>query len=420
MINIGILGNGTVGKGVVELIDKNRESIKKRTGTDLHISSILVQNLEKHRKNEYFPLITNNNENFFDKDMDIVVEVIGGVHPAYDYIKKALNSKKHVVTANKNVISKHGVELLELAKKQVVSLSFEASVGGGMPIIKMLSDGLTGNNIDSITGILNGTTNFILSKMANENMDYEAALIIAQELGFAEADPSSDVLGQDAARKLAIASSISYGEIVDYEKILTEGITHIDGIDMLCAKELGCTIKLLALSKKDKDKVYAAVRPTILPRGSSLGKIENEFNGVILDGDAVGEIFLSGKVAGSLPTASAVMADILAVAGATNQKVISFGSIEAEIESQYNNKASWLLRIKCRERGKILSAITSGFGKAFIFNNKGKEDDEIIAYVEGENEKFVDAFISNISDENEVINVKKILSLDNIKPSFLN
>lgn len=420
MINIGILGNGTVGKGIVELIDKNKASIKQRTGEELNISAVLVKNLEKHRKYKYFSLITNNYEKFFNSDIDIVVEVIGGIEPAYDYIKTALNLKKHVVTANKNVISKYGVELLRLAQKQGVSLNFEASVGGGMPIIKILGDSLTGNNIDSITGIFNGTTNFILSKMENENMDYVSALKLAQELGFAEADPSSDVLGQDAARKLAIASSISYGETVDWEKINTQGITNIDKIDMNCAKELGCTIKLLALSRKEDDKIYASVRPVILPKANSLAKLENEFNGVVLDGDAVGEIFLSGKGAGKLPTASAVMADILSIVGSSNPKLISLGCGEATIETRYNKNASWLLRVKCVDRISIISSITNSFRKIFIFNNKGKENDEVITFIEGINEKKVDEFINVISLDYNVSIAKKILSLDNLKQSHLN
>lgn len=420
MINIGILGNGTVGKGILELIDRNRNRIKEKTGAELNITSVLVQNLEKHKNHKYFPIITNNYEDFFRNDMDIVVEVIGGVDPAYEYIKRALSLKKHVVTANKNVISKHGVELLGIAEKQGVSLNFEASVGGGMPIIKMLSDSLTGNNIDSITGILNGTTNFILTKMANENMDYGSALKLAQEEGFAEADPSSDVLGLDAARKLAITSSISYGETVDWEKINTQGITNIDEIDMACAKELGCTIKLLALSSKEDGAIYASVRPVIVAKGSSLGKIENEFNGVMLDGDAVGEIFLSGKGAGKLPTASAIMADILSILGSSKQKLVSLGNNEAKIEKLYNKKASWLLRVKCVDRTDIISKVCTKFERIFVFNNKGTDADEVIALIESKNEKQIDDFIDEISLNNGFIFAKKVLSINNSKGGYLN
>lgn len=410
MVKVGILGNGTVGSGVIELIDKNCENIKNRTGRSLGISKVLVQNPKKYKNNKYFSLITNNVEEFFNDEPDIVVEAIGGMNPAYDYIKRALSLKKHVVTANKNVISKHGAELVALAKSHGVALHFEASVGGGMPVIRMLSEGMTGNNINSMAGILNGTTNFILSKMSNEGLSYDLALEAAQQLGFAEADPSADVLGYDAARKLAIASSISYGKNIDFEKISIEGITRIDEIDTMAAHGIGGTIKLLAISSETENGIYAAVRPVIVSKSSSLGKLENEYNGIVLEGDATGEIFLSGKGAGKLPTASAVMADILSIVEGNRHKYVYLGSEEATIETSYDKRASWFIRVKTNRRADVINLIAESFIKLYIFNQKGNDNDEVIALVESKNEQYLDDVFCRKNYE-----YKKILSLVNYK-----
>lgn len=414
MINIGILGNGTVGSGILELIDRNRETLRNQKGFNINVTKVLVKDLEKHKKNKYFSLLTNDSEEFFNNEMDIVVEVMGGVNPAYDYMKKALKLKKHVVTANKDVISKYGVELLKTAREQGVTLNFEASVGGGMPIIKILSESLTGSNIESITGILNGTTNFILSKMYNENIDYANALKTAQELGFAEADPSSDVLGLDAARKLAIASSISYGETLDWEKIKTQGIDCIDETDILCAKKVGGTIKLLAMSKRDKEGIYASVRPVIIPKSSSLGKLENEFNGVALEGDTVGEIFLSGKGAGKLPTASAVLADILSIIESNKRNQISLGQRKACIENEYMKKASWLVRISHPERKNVINEIANTFKNFFLFSSTFISENELIVYVECEDERLLNSWSEKLLDDKKCISVKTTLCLQEL------
>lgn len=400
-MKVGILGNGTVGSGVVELIQRNVNSIQSRTGTQLVVTKVLVKDTNKHRKQSYFPIITGDVEEFFQEDPDIVVEAIGGMSPAYELIKRSLLLKKHVVTANKNVISKHGTELVALAKKQGVALHFEASVGGGMPVIRIVSEGLTGNNMDSITGILNGTTNYILSRMGGEGLSYDAALKAAQQLGFAEADPSSDVLGLDSARKLAITASIAFGNTIDWEKIPTIGITELDELDTYGAKLAAGTIKLLALGRKTQEGLYAGVRPVIVSKGSSLGKLENEFNGVLLTGDATGEIFLSGKGAGKLPTASAVMADILSIISGESPRYIKLGGDEVVLMPKFNERANWMIRIQTREqdRAKVFAQIAGSFRKLHILNQRGRNNDEVTAFVESPSETYLDEVLESMGTE---------------------
>lgn len=413
MTSIGILGNGTVGSGVVELINKNIKKLKERTGEEIRIAKILVRDINKHLEKNDASLLTDKIEELFSEDIDIVVEVMGGIDPAYDYIKKSLNMKKHVVTANKDLIAKYGEELLTLANENQVKLHFEASVGGGIPILKPLSECLAGNEIQSIKGILNGTTNFILSKMFNENMGYSEALRIAQDLGFAEANPESDVMGYDAARKLSILSTISYGQKVDWQDIRTIGITEIDEIDIKCAKEANCNIKLLAISSKEGKGIYASVRPVLVSRGSQIGKVENEFNGISVEGDAVGDMFFYGKGAGKLPTASAVFGDIVDIIENKGKKAVLPSKEKAEVYGFWKRKAQWMLRIKGEDRLGIMCTIGELFSKCHFSNEKGKVGDEVIAFVESESEDVLDSIIEKLYSINSIRTVKKFIKLEN-------
>ncbi len=310
MVNIAILGYGTVGSGVVEVLETNKDSIEQKAGKEINIKYVLDlrdfpgSSIESKLTKDY-------NEILQDKEVDIVVEVMGGTKPAYEFTKKALENGKHVITSNKELVAAHGPELLKIAKKKQVNYLFEASVGGGIPIIRPLNKSLSADEIYEITGILNGTTNYILTKMANEELDFDDVLKEAQDLGFAEANPEADVEGHDACRKIAILSSLAYGNHVDYSNIYTEGITKIRPRDLEYAKDLKFQIKLLATSKKIGNKAYAMVAPMMIPNSHPLANVHGVFNAIFIKGNVIGDIMFYGSGAGKLPTASAVVADIV-------------------------------------------------------------------------------------------------------------
>ena len=274
MINIAVLGYGTVGSGVVEVINTNHESINKRAGDEINIKYVLDLRdfpgdpVEKVLVHDYEVIVN-------DPEVDIVVEVMGGIEPAYTFVKRALEAGKSVSTSNKALVAKHGSELMEIAKAKGINFLFEASCGGGIPIIRALNSSLTADEIDEITGILNGTTNYMLYKMSTENCDFDTVLKEAQAKGYAEADPTADVEGADACRKIAILSSLAYGKFLNYENIYTEGITKITPADMEYAKELGMTIKLLATSRRIGDSFYAMVAPFLVGKESPLYSVND-------------------------------------------------------------------------------------------------------------------------------------------------
>lgn len=311
MVNIAVLGYGTVGSGVVEVINTNHKSINKRAGAEIKIKYVLdlrdfpgdpVQEILVHD----YEIIAN------DPEVDIVVEVMGGIEPAYTFVKRALEAGKSVCTSNKALVAKHGPELMEIARQKDINFLFEASCGGGIPIIRALNSSLTADEIDEITGILNGTTNYMLYKMSTEGSEFDAVLKEAQEKGYAEADPTADVEGYDACRKIAILSSLAYGKFLNYEEIYTEGITKVTPEDMEYAAELGMTVKLLATSRKvGNDSFYAMVAPFLLGKNSPLYSVNGVFNSVFVHGNVLGDAMFYGSGAGKLPTASAVVADVV-------------------------------------------------------------------------------------------------------------
>lgn len=310
MINIAVLGYGTVGSGVVEVINTNHASINKRAGEEINIKYVLdlrdfpgdpIQEKIVHD----YSVISN------DDDIKIVVEVMGGVEPAYTFVKEALLKGKSVATSNKELVAKHGAELLAIAKEKKVNFLFEASVGGGIPIIRPLNNSLTADKIREITGILNGTTNYMLTKMANEGADYDSVLKDAQEKGYAERNPEADVEGYDACRKIAILTSLAFGKQVDYEDIHTEGITKISDIDMKYAKAMESSIKLLGISKKTDGNVYAMVSPRMVGKNHPLYSVNDVFNAIFVNGNVLGDVMFYGSGAGKLPTASAVVSDVV-------------------------------------------------------------------------------------------------------------
>ncbi|WP_446898695.1 homoserine dehydrogenase [Clostridium sp. LBM24168] len=412
MAVIAMLGYGVVGSGVAELILKNRDKFKSRLNEELEISNILVRNVKKHIDNKNKNLLTDNIEDIFRKRVDIVVEAMGGLNPSYEYVKRALKMKKHVVTANKDLIAEYGHELLELANQNGVTIHFEASVGGGIPILKSMNDCLVGNEIKSIESILNGTTNFILSKMNHENMGYRDALKLAQKLGFAEANPESDVKGYDAARKLSILSTIAYNKRIYWKDMKIEGITDIDQEDFKYAKMNGCSIKLLGISRKCKEKVYASVRPVMVKENSVLGRIEDEYNAILVEGDAVGDVLFSGKGAGMFPTASSVFADIADIIMHKNE-TIALNDEKAEVNKDWDSEGRWLLRVNTENRIKIIESITGNFKSSYILSNAVSGDEnEVAAFVKAESECEIDRYIETIMQSGFAKSIKKLLILE--------
>lgn len=315
-LNVALLGLGTVGSGVVKIIEENRQQIKDTLNKDIVIKHILVRDTTKKRpiNISQYHLTEDINEILNDDDIDIVIEVMGGIAPTVDWLRESLKRKKHVITANKDLLAVH-LELLEnLAEQQGVALKFEASVAGGIPIVNAINNGLNANNISKFMGILNGTSNFILSKMTREQTSFEDALAEAQRLGFAEADPTDDVEGIDAARKVVITSYLSFNQVIKLNDVKVKGISKTTLSDINVADKLGYKIKLIGKSTYHHREVNASVEPTLIHKSHQLAAVENEYNAIYVIGDAVGDTMFYGKGAGSLATGSAVVSDLLNVA----------------------------------------------------------------------------------------------------------
>ena len=309
MAKIGILGHGTVGSGVAELLLRNAEIISTRLGEDAKLAKICDLRTFNVKYSSLFT--TDSKDVTQNEDIDIVIECMGGVKLAFEFVSDALRHGKHVVTSNKELIATKGTELLKLAQENNVNLMYEASVGGGIPIINPLRQCLCANNIEKIAGILNGTTNYILTRMKDGYTSFETALKEAMDLGYAEADPSADVKGWDARRKICILSHVAFGAELDDSLVMCEGIESITIEDMLYAKKMNSAIKLLAVAQKNGDKYYAHVSPAIVPASHMIASVEDVFNAILVRGDMVGDVMFYGPGAGSLPTASAVCADIM-------------------------------------------------------------------------------------------------------------
>ena len=324
-VQVGILGFGTVGGGTAKLLLEQRELLRQRTGVDIKLSYICDRNISDSRgfsvPNEI--LTTDLNQLLTDPDLDIFVELIGGIEPARTFILKAIQHGKHVVTANKALISTHGDEIFAEAEKYGVTVGFEASVGGGVPVIKALREGLAANNFHAVMGIMNGTANYILSRMTDEGADFESVLKDAQRLGYAEADPTYDVEGIDTAHKLAILTKLAFGVRVTPDDIYTEGISRLSPIDIQFAAELGYTIKLLAIARSTDAGLDLRVHPTMIPSEHLLAQVKEAYNAFYLIGNAVGKVLMYGLGAGRMPTGSAVVADILDIARAVSAGAVS-------------------------------------------------------------------------------------------------
>ncbi len=368
MIRVGLLGCGTVGGGVVKLLAKNHASITAKTGNEIVITRVLEKDKQKCQQLGLAPeIITDRGEDIINDDsIDIVIELIGGIEPALSFILEAMNKGKHVVTANKDLIAVKGKELFEAAELNQVDFYFEASVGGGIPIVYPLKQSLAGNQIEEVIGILNGTTNYILTKMSQEGRDFHEVLQEAQELGYAEADPTADVGGLDAARKIAILSSIAFNSRVTLDGVYVEGITAITPRDILYARELGFVVKLLAIAKEVDGKIQARVHPALIPMQHPLANVNDVFNAVFVRGDAVGEIMHYGRGAGEMPTASAVVGDVIEIA--RNMAFHTSGRIgctcyyNKEILPIDELRTQYYIRMTVKDRPGVLAGIASVFG----------------------------------------------------------
>lgn len=373
MVKIAILGFGTVGSGVYEVVAKNNRGISKRSGQEIKIQHILdLRDFPGHPLQNRFTKDYDKILN--DDEVEIVVEVMGGLNPAYEYTKRALLAGKHVVTSNKELVATYGAELLNLAKAQNVNYMFEASVGGGIPIIRPLHHCLAGNEIDEIVGILNGTTNYILTQMINEGVSFEDALADAQAKGYAERNPDADVLGYDACRKIAILASLACHKNVDYKLIETEGITEIKLKDVNYVAKIDSVIKLLGIFKIEEDgTVYVRVSPAIINNDHPLANVTGVFNGILVKGNAIGDVVFYGQGAGKLPTASAVVGDIIDIARNLNRNNnLTWDVVEENFVGNYlDMQNAYYVRLKADSDFK--TKIASVFGECeYIDSDEGE------------------------------------------------
>ncbi|MEW5785437.1 MAG: homoserine dehydrogenase [Bacillota bacterium] len=371
-VNLGLLGMGTVGGGAASILARRGALLETKADVQLKIKRVLVRDLSRERAVQLPPEVytTEPSAVLADPEIDLVVELIGGIEPARTYILEALRRGKYVVTANKDLMARHGAELLEQARHLNRNIFYEASVGGGIPLVRPLKHCLVANRIERIIGIINGTTNYILTRMAQDNIAFSEALAQAQALGFAEADPSSDLEGRDAAYKLAILAGLAFHSRIDLGDIYVQGIGGVTQEDICYARELGYAVKLLALGERhgtaDGNNLALRVQPTLVPLDHPLAAVLNEFNAVFIEGDAVGEVMFYGRGAGAAPTASAVMADVIDAV-----RCLRFQMENGVMESKFEPAAvlpvdalisRFYLRLLARDRPGVFAALATAFG----------------------------------------------------------
>ena len=372
-VKIALLGLGNVGCGVWKILNSNKEEIQKRSGYEIEVAKILVRDIKKDR-GVIVPeeiLTTDFNEILNDKDIKIVIEVMGGIEPAREYMLKAMDKKKHIVTANKMLLATGGDEIFEKADSMGVMFHYEASVAGGIPIINGINESLTANKVEQLYGIVNGTTNYILSKMETEGLSFKAALDEATEKGYAEADPTSDIEGFDAQYKLAILSSLAFGTKIDVENVYREGITNIKSIDMDYAKEFKMVIKLLAIVKDVNGKLELRVHPTMIPKNHPLANVYDSFNAIFIKGNAVGDLMFYGRGAGDLPTGSAVVSDLVSILRSNIDleninPVVKNNLWDKKIRDIRSVESKYYIRTTVEDKPGVLGEITTILGDCGI------------------------------------------------------
>lgn len=368
-VAVGLLGLGTVGSGVYRIIQEHQQELEHQTGCSIYIKKILVQDLNKERDVAIDPslLTVHAEEILTDPEIDVVVEVMGGIDHTRDYVLTALRHKKHVVTANKDLIALHGAELLQAAKENGCDLYYEASVAGGIPIIRSLVEGLASDRIIKIMGIVNGTTNYILTKMSKEGATYEEALKEAQALGYAEADPSADVEGMDAARKMAILSTLGFLTNVELDDVSVQGITQVTAEDIAYCAKLGYTIKLIGIAERHNGRIEVSVQPTLLPNNHPLASVNNEFNAVYVYGESVGETMFYGPGAGQMPTATSVVSDLVTVVkhmrlGVNGRSMVA-PLYPKQLKTDEEIFSKYFLRLLVKDQTGVLATITTLFSQ---------------------------------------------------------
>lgn len=391
VIKAGLLGAGTVGGGTFRLLQMRKDDLMGRVGANIEITKVLVRDPSKKREGFPAEVLTGSWESIInDPEISIVIELMGGIEPARTYITEALKAGKHVVTANKDLIATHGFELMDLADSMHCDLLFEAAVAGGIPIIRPLRECLEGNNITEVMGIVNGTTNFILTEMTQKGMDYSVALKQAQELGFAEADPTADVEGLDAGRKVAILASLAFHSRVTFSDVDIKGISSITAEDIYYAKQLGYTIKLIGIARNANGEIEAGVAPMMIPDGHPLANVNGSFNAIFLHGDAVDDAMFQGRGAGSLPTASAVVGDIIAIARnmlcGCNGRIANRCTGTLPVQQPGDAEHKYFVRMLVEDRPGILAQLASilggcDVGISQVIQTNDKEDDEVAELV---------------------------------------
>ncbi|MEB4596046.1 homoserine dehydrogenase [Bacillus amyloliquefaciens] len=419
-IRIGLLGLGTVGSGVVKIIQDHQDKLMHQVGCPVTIKKVLVKDIDKKRDADLPKevLTTEVYDVIDDPEVDVIIEVIGGVEQTKQYLLDALKAKKHVVTANKDLIAVYGSELLAAAKENGCDLYYEASVAGGIPILRTLEEGLSSDRITKMMGIVNGTTNFILTKMIKEKSPYEEVLKEAQDLGFAEADPTADVEGLDAARKMAILARLGFSMDVDLDDVKVKGISRITDEDISFSKRLGYTMKLIGIAQRDDNKIEVSVQPTLLPDHHPLSAVHNEFNAVYVYGEAVGETMFYGPGAGSMPTATSVVSDLVAVMknmrlGVNGNSFVA-PQFERNLKQPSDIYAQQFLRIHVKDQVGSFSKITSAFSergvsfeKILQLPIKGHDDlAEIVIVTHHTSEEDFSDILQNLNDLEVVQEVK--------------
>lgn len=374
-VKIGLIGFGTVGSGVAKILLEDKEIVKSRMGVDLELKRIVDLDTVSQRPVKIpSGMLTDNLDDILkDNDIDVVIELIGGTGIAKEVVAKSLDSGKHVVTANKALLAKHGIELYEKAKNNGKCIAFEASCGGGIPIVSALRSGLTANNINNIYGILNGTCNYILTSMAGKNEDFPVALKKAQELGYAEADPTLDINGGDTGHKLAILASIAFGYEIEFDDVYVEGIEKISIDDIHCGEEMGYVLKLLGIAEKNQQgQISLRVVPAFISKDDLISKVDGPFNAVSVFGSSVGKTMYYGRGAGMLPTASAIVADIIEIALGNSQRLFESVQLRPKAEAQKvlvsaeEHNSRFYVRLMAKDEPGVLATIADLLGKNSI------------------------------------------------------
>ena len=397
MIQVAVMGYGTIGSGVVEVLEINKDKITEKTGKEISVKYIL--DLREFPGDPHEAQIVHDFEIIEkDKDVDIVVEAMGGVNPAYKFAKACLLAGKHVVTSNKALVAAHGTELLAIARENNINFLFEASVGGGIPLLRPLTQSLAGEKIEEISGILNGTTNYILTKMAREGQTFEEALKKAQELGYAERNTEADVEGYDTCRKITILTALATGKEVNYEEVPTEGITKITDTDFKYAKKMGTSIKLFGTSRMEDDKASVYVCPMMVGQDHPLFAVNDVYNAVMVKGNTLGTVMFYGSGAGKLPTASAVVSDIVEISGHMNDNIPTGWTEEKQPVAPMGEVTfSYFIRLAGKAADKS-PAVRAAFGETEIIEIPGLDEFAAVTkdMTEGEFKKLSDEFKADI------------------------